>query len=55
MMESSGISVSVETQTFRFIPSTPISHRNAISLAGGSASGAYVVISHEEPLSLIHI
>ena len=49
MMESSGISVSVETQTFRFIPSTPISHREAISLAGGSASGAYVVISHEEP------
>ena len=49
MMESSGISVSVETQTFRFIPSSPISHQEAVSLAGGSASGSYVVISHEEP------
>ena len=48
-MESSGISVSVETQTFRFIPTTPISHQEAVSLAGGSASGSYVVISHEEP------
>ncbi len=49
MMESSGISVSVETQTFRFIPSSPISHQEAVSLGGGSASGSYVVISHEEP------
>ena len=49
MMESSGISVSVETQTFRFIPTTPISHQEAVSLAGGSASGSFVVISHEEP------
>ncbi len=49
MMESSGISVSVETHTFRFIPSYPISHQDAVSLGGGSASGSYVVISHEEP------
>ncbi len=48
-MESSGISVSVETHTFRFIPSYPISHQDAVSLGGGSASGSYVVISHEEP------
>ena len=49
IMASSGISVSGETQTFRFIPTTPISHQEAVSLAGGSASGSYVVISHEEP------
>ena len=49
MMESSGITVSIETQTFRFIPSSPISHQEAVALAGGSASGSFVVISHDEP------
>jgi len=43
------IRVEVETQTFRFTPSEPIDHDEAVTLGGGSKSGEYVVISHEEP------
>jgi len=43
------IKVEVETQTFRFTPSEPIDHDGAVTLGGGSKSGEYVVISHEEP------
>jgi len=43
------IKVEVETQTFRFTPSEPIDHDEAVTLGGGSKSGEYVVISHEEP------
>ena len=39
----------VETQTFRFSPTAPIDLDKAVSLAGGSRSGDYVVISHEKP------
>ena len=39
----------IETQTFRFIPSVPIDHSEAINLASGTKAGDYVVVSHEEP------
>ena len=39
----------VEPQTFRFSPTAPIDLDEAVSLAGGSRSGDYVVISHEKP------
>ncbi len=39
----------IETQTFRFTPSIPVDHSEAVSLTGGSRSGDYVVISHEKP------
>ncbi|MCH1591439.1 MAG: hypothetical protein L7R66_00435 [Candidatus Thalassarchaeaceae archaeon] len=39
----------IETQTFRFIPSVPVNHEEAISLASGTKAGDYVVVSHEEP------
>jgi hypothetical protein len=39
----------VETQTFRFSASNPVDLDDAVTLAGGSRSGDYVVISHEKP------
>ena len=48
-MEEGGIVIDVETQTFRFTPSSPINHQEAVTLAGGSVSGPYVVVSHEQP------
>ena len=39
----------IETQTFRFVPSVPIDHAEAITLASGTKAGDYVVVSHEEP------
>ena len=39
----------IETQTFRFVPSVPIDHSEAIILASGTKAGDYVVVSHEEP------
>ena len=38
----------IETQTFRFTPSVPIDHGEAITLPSGTKAGAYVVVSHEE-------
>tara|TARA_Y100001935_G_scaffold189934_1_gene158172 strand:- start:246 stop:770 length:525 start_codon:yes stop_codon:yes gene_type:complete len=38
-----------ETQNFRFIPSVPINHDDAIALASGTRAGDYVVVSHEQP------
>jgi len=38
-MEEGRIVIDVETQTFRFTPSSPINHREAVTLAGGSVSG----------------
>ena len=49
MMEEGRIVVGIETQTFRFTPSSPINHQDAVSLAGGTVSGPYVVVSHEQP------
>ena len=49
MMEEGRIVVGIETQTFRFTPSSPINHHDAVSLAGGTVSGSYVVVSHEQP------
>ncbi|MDP7341575.1 MAG: hypothetical protein QF354_04210 [Candidatus Thalassarchaeum sp.] len=48
-MEEGRIVVGIETQTFRFTPSSPINHQDAVSLAGGTVSGPYVVVSHEQP------
>ena len=39
----------IETQTFRFTPSVPIDHGEAITLTSGTKAGDYVVVSHEEP------
>ncbi|DAC42311.1 MAG TPA: hypothetical protein HA315_05660 [Candidatus Thalassarchaeaceae archaeon] len=39
----------IETQTFRFTPSVPIDHGEAIMLTSGTKAGDYVVVSHEEP------
>jgi len=49
MMEEGKIVVGIETQTFRFTPTSPIKHQDAVSLAGGTVSGPYVVVSHEQP------
>ena len=49
MMEEGRIVVAIETQTFRFTPSSPIDHQDAVSIAGGTRSGPYVVVSHEQP------
>ena len=49
MMEEGRIVVGIETQTFRFTPTSPINHHDAVSLAGGTVSGPYVVVSHEQP------
>ena len=49
MMEEGRIVVAIETQTFRFTPSSPIDHQDAVSMAGGTRSGPYVVVSHEQP------
>ena len=38
-----------ETQNFRFIPSVPINHDDAVSMASGMKAGDYVVVSHEQP------
>ena len=48
-MEEGRIVIDVETQTYRFTPSAPINHQEAVSLAGGSVSDPYVVVSHERP------
>ena len=48
-MEEGRIVIDIETQTYRFTPSAPINHQEAVSLAGGSVSGPYVVVSHERP------
>jgi TATA-box binding protein (TBP) (component of TFIID and TFIIIB) len=48
-MEEGRIIIDVETQTYRFTPSAPINHQEAVSLAGGSVSDPYVVVSHERP------
>jgi len=48
-MEEGKIVVGIETQTFRFTPTSPIKHQDAVSLAGGTVSGPYVVVSHEQP------
>jgi len=48
-MEEGRIVVAIETQTFRFTPSSPIDHHDAVSMAGGTTSGPYVVVSHEQP------
>ena len=39
----------IETQTFRFTPSVPIDHGEAVTLTSGTKAGDYVVVSHEEP------
>ena len=49
MDEDGRIRVNVETQTFRFIPSKPVGHEDAVTLAKGIKSGPWVVISHKEP------
>ena len=41
--------VTTETQNFRFIPSVPINHDDAVSMASGTKAGDYVVVSHEQP------
>ena len=38
-----------ETQNFRFIPSVPRNHDDAVSMASGTKAGDYVVVSHEQP------
>jgi len=48
-MQEIQINLDVETQTFRFTPSEPINHEEAVNLAKGALSGEYVVITHENP------
>ena len=48
-MDEQKINLDIETQTFRFTPSEPINHEEAVSLAKGVTSGEYVVIIHENP------
>ena len=49
MMDEGRRVVGIEPQTFRFTASSPINHHDAVSLAGGTVSGPYVVVSHEQP------
>jgi len=48
-------SIEVETQTFRFIPKTPVSLEDAVQLGGGRSNGAYAVIEHKNPRSTLVI
>tara|TARA_B100000900_G_scaffold414625_1_gene441803 strand:- start:26 stop:559 length:534 start_codon:yes stop_codon:yes gene_type:complete len=49
IMQETKINLDVETQTFRFTPSEPIDHDEAVSLGRGVRSGDFVVIIHENP------
>jgi hypothetical protein len=49
IMDETKINLDVETQTFRFTPSEPINHEEAVSLGRGVKSGEFVVIIHENP------
>ena len=48
-MDETKINLDVETQTFRFTPSEPIKHEEAVSIGRGVKSGEFVVIIHENP------
>lgn len=48
-MDESKINLDVETQTFRFTPSEPIVHEEAVSIGNGMKSGDFVIINHENP------
>ncbi len=54
-MTHEGTSIEVETQTFRFIPETPVSLEDAVQFGGGRSNGAYAVIEHENPRSTLVI
>ena len=49
IMDETKINLDVETQTFRFTPSEPIDHEEAVSIGRGVKSGEFVVIIHENP------
>ena len=49
IMDETKINLDVETQTFRFTPSEPIKHEEAVSIGRGVKSGEFVVIIHENP------
>ena len=52
---SGGIEVAIETQSFRAIPTEPVTLENAVSLGGASSNGAFAVIEHEGPRAMIVI
>jgi len=49
------LDIEVETQSFRFTPRKPISLEDAVSIGGASSNGAFAVIDHENPRSVIII
>ena len=45
--------VSIETQSFRIVPSQPIEISDAIRHLGAKSNGEYAVIEREEPMAVI--
>jgi len=54
-MTGEGIKVDIESQSFRVTPRFPVSIEDAVRLGGASSNGAYAVIEHENPRSVIVI
>ncbi|MEE2630360.1 MAG: hypothetical protein VX492_05890 [Candidatus Thermoplasmatota archaeon] len=54
-MPDGDLVISVETQSFRVTPQSPVSLQDAVSLCGARSNGAYAVIEHENPRSVIVI
>tara|TARA_B100000959_G_scaffold184888_1_gene193291 strand:- start:4319 stop:4846 length:528 start_codon:yes stop_codon:yes gene_type:complete len=54
-MTQGKLEIKIETQSFRVTPSSPVSIVDAVSLGGGSSNGAYAVIEHQNPRSMVVI
>ena len=54
-MPDGDLTISVETQSFRVTSQNPVSLQDAVSLCGARSNGAYAVIEHENPRSVIVI
>ena len=52
-MPDGDLTISVETQSFRVTSQNPVSLQDAVSLCGARSNGAYAVIEHENPRSVI--
>ena len=54
-MSGGDLQISVETQSFRVASRSPVSLDDAVSLCGARSNGAYAVIEHENPRSVVVI
>jgi len=49
------VELKIETQSFRVVPSNPVSLADAVKFAGAKSNGAFAVIEHDDPRALIVI